>query len=689
MKIKLLNFVKGLLVICIGLFSQVTLGQNPQIPNVASSVTLSPDISGLSVGDIVHIPVRLTTQTGPNQPIASAGIFVDYSQSVLSPLGPDGYTPTFAGVFTYNPFYSTNRLYLAWESSTGNNVTLSNTQIATLDFIYTGGTSTTMHLRRAPDVGNLCSFISATLGTVPISSFVDNTVSGAATGTYTLHSLAVGGPMDWNDQFAWQEGKTPSIAADVIITGEEMQIFVNDPNYPFTPTCNNLTINPTGHLTVNTAVTFAVAGNMDIQGDATGTGSFIDLGITTVSGTTTVQRFMTGNWVYPSTTYQSHLVSSPVASQSNNIFDGSLMNKWNEVTQNWDPLTLPYIIMGVGTGYAVGPVLPGITATFSGVLNTGNKNIGVTNTGAATFTGYNLLGNPYPSAINWDAGFTIPPVVDPIAWVWNGAGSYISYTQAIGGVIGAEQGFFVHATGTGTVTFTNDIRTHSPYVFFKSTINDLLTLKVEGNDFWDQTQLHVNSLSTAGYEAQYDATKLMGSPDAPQIYSMLPDEQLSINSVPDLIGSPVIQFGFSAGSVNNFTLTASGIELFASSTEFYLEDLVANKVQNLRTSPVYNFAAAPGEPEHRFNLHFSPVGIQDNKTASGIKIYSSEKTVYVNIATELKGNIVIYNMLGSEITRTGIQSLSINKINLDVPSGFYLVKVDGDSNTSTAKVFIR
>ena len=55
----------------------------------------------------------------------------------------------------------------------------------------------------------------------------------------------------------------------------------------------------------------------------------------------------------------------------------------------------------------------------------------------------------------------------------------------------------------------------------------------------------------------------------------------------------------------------------------------------------------------------------------------------------MKGNIVVYNMLGIEITSKAIQAYSVNKINLDVPTGFYLVKVDGNSNTTAGKVFIK
>jgi hypothetical protein len=279
--------------------------------------------------------------------------------------------------------------------------------------------------------------------------------------------------------------------------------------------------------------------------------------------------------------------------------------------------------------------------------------------------------------------------VSNYAWVWNGS-AYIVYDRlTIPGVIGAEQGFFVQTTaGGGSVTLPDSAGVHNT-VFYKDEISNLLTLRTDGNNHWDQTHLLLNSNASAGYEAEYDALKLMGSINAPQIYSILPDTPLSINTIPDVHTTPVIPIGFKAGTENTFTITASGISSFEANTEFYLEDLLSGKVQNLKVNPVYNFSASSGQDEHRFNLHFTNVGARENKPASGVKIYSADQTIYVNITTSMNGTIIVYNMLGSEISRKNIEPLSLNKINLDVPTGFYLVKVEGDAVTSTSKVFIR
>ena len=102
---------------------------------------------------------------------------------------------------------------------------------------------------------------------------------------------------------------------------------------------------------------------------------------------------------------------------------------------------------------------------------------------------------------------------------------------------------------------------------------------------------------------------------------------------------------------------------------------------------VYTFTASPGQPEHRFNLHFAALGINDKET-SNIKIYSNKNDIYVNIPDQLNGDIIVYNLLGVEVMRKPIISNSLNKLNLCSATGYYIVKVMGDNKTKTDKVLV-
>jgi hypothetical protein len=266
-KTKSLQYQKNMLVFLFLLFTLVTSAQDPK---GVASISIAPDVSGLSVGDVVHVPVRITTATSPNVPVASAIFFIDYDQNVLVPLGPYGFTISYLGIYMYNPYYATNRLYLSFETADNSNKNFANTKLVTLDFIFLGG-NTAMHLRRPPDVGNLCGFFNNLGSSIPIGAYTDNTISGNPPGTYyDLHSISTGGPFDWFDAASWEEGKTPSVAANVFITGDEVQIFYNEPPFSETPRCHNLTIYPGGLLTLNPDYSLFIGGNLDIQNTPSG-----------------------------------------------------------------------------------------------------------------------------------------------------------------------------------------------------------------------------------------------------------------------------------------------------------------------------------------------------------------------------------------------------------------------------------
>jgi len=238
------------------------------------------------------------------------------------------------------------------------------------------------------------------------------------------------------------------------------------------------------------------------------------------------------------------------------------------------------------------------------------------------------------------------------------------------------------------VTIPNGNRTHGPSTFYKAGIADLLTLRVDGNGAWDQTQVRILPGSSESYNLDFDAQKFPGGDLAPQLFSYKQDVNLSILSLPSLSVYPVIMLGFKPGAAGNFTITASDLETFAQGTNVYLEDILAGKNQDLNANPVYEFSAVAGQPEHRFNLHFAPLGVSE-VNGSNIHIYSSEKTIYVNIPSALNGEIVVYNIMGVEMARKQIVGNSLNTINTNLSTGNYIVKVFGDTQSVANKVIIR
>lgn len=648
--------------------------------------------TGLSPGATINIPINLTgTQVGSFQ------LLLQYDRDVLTYVSETHTLASgFFGVFpsfthATLPGQTFCKIQYAYTGA-GSGASFSNEDIVTLQFTFNGGSTNISYYNISTTVaqtGAQYTFIKANPYTVINlgTTFTNGSVSGGCT---TLHSIITGG--DWKTAATWEENIIPSNAYDVIITGNT----VTDTST--TGRCHDLTINPGGKLTVNPLKLLGIAGNMIIKSDASATGSFLNNGTSTVAGTTSVERWVTANWTvgYPDPATTWHYVSSPVSGATIGTFLGSLLNHWSEPLEWWVVDTLPLSIPLIpAIGYSLAKHIPDGIVTFTGgTLNNNTSYSPPITFTAGVFAGWNLLGNPYPCAISWDL-ITNRPNVAGAVYTWDGvAKNYVSYSGGVGGLSGgiipAEQAFFVQATTTGaSITIPNTARLHSGQGLYKNTIENLLSFQIQGSDVAkDMTYVHFISGATAGFDLEYDAYKLSGAEDAPQLYSIVGSDILSINSLPDVTSKPVIPMGLKVGLSDTYTITATDLETFSAGTEIFLEDILANKVQDLTKNPSYTFSASPGDVIHRFNVKFSSVGFSENRTSS-INIYSFERTVYVNIPNDMSGNIVIYNLLGSEIARTVIQSNSLNKINLDVPSGFYLVKVDGNSNSTAGKIFIR
>ena len=259
------------------------------------------------------------------------------------------------------------------------------------------------------------------------------------------------------------------------------------------------------------------------------------------------------------------------------------------------------------------------------------------------------------------------------------------------GIIPAEQGFFVKTTTNNlSLTLPANKRVHtSPEKYFKSSFSDLLSLKIAGNGKEDEALIYFDADATEGFDPQFDGYKLYGADAAPQLFSILPNDNLTINTLPSVDSNPVVAVGLKVGVTETYTITASGMETFANGSDIYLVDLFLNKTQNLNNNPVYEFTASPGSDMHRFDVHFAPTTGIAQGTSNNIKIYAAEKSVYVNVPMALQGVIIVYDLLGKEVKRVPIEGNMLNKVNLNVQLGYYLVKVLGDNSTVSGKVFIR
>ena len=408
--------------------------------------------------------------------------------------------------------------------------------------------------------------------------------------------------------------------------------------------------------------------------------SLIDNGYLSVFGSTAVKRYITGGeW---------HLISSPVTGAVSGMFTDKYLQNHTESTNQYTDIIPTTIALTPVQGFALYDE-SGFEAVFSGsnaAINTGPKSFSTTKS-ASPGEGWNLVGNPYPSSIDWSAasGWT-KTNVNNATYIHVNFETWASFVGGIGNNGGSRyiapcQGFFVEATNAGTLGMTNAVRVNNPTVFYKNSdedVSDFVRFQVTGKGYTDETVVRFLNEATPAFDGNYDAHKLFGDvPEAAQIYS-LGSTPLAINSLPV---TSIVPVGLRAGVSGTYTIAATEINNLQYVT---LEDSKTGIFTELAKSG-YTFNFEAGENEQRFNLHFSALSV-DETTIDPANIYSYQKAVYIDLKNQQASEIFIYNQAGQLVT-TVQASRGLNRVDLS-QEGIYVVKVVNNKVIFNKKVWI-
>jgi len=448
-------------------------------------------------------------------------------------------------------------------------------------------------------------------------------------------------------------------------------------------TTTNTTIN--GDVTVVNSVS---CNNLTIESSSSGDGSLLGQGNLTASGTVTAQRYISnGQW---------HGVSSPLDGATAQSLYSSTANVYlkehSESTNAYTNITS----LGTDLGDMKGLMMwyagaSGETFDITGTLRTGTvgsaDNLVRTIDGNAN--GWNFMGNPFPSAIDWDAGTGwLKTNVGISVYLYNN-GTWNSWNGSTGtgmtsGNIAMGQGFFVEVIDgqtTGTLTMTDAVQVHNNVGFLKSksAIEELIRLEVSNGTNTDETVVYFDNDATSGYDYQFDAHKLFSfDQDRPQIYSTANDN-MSINVLPD--ENTDVPFDVKGLDGENMTIAATEVVGFGN---LMLLDNATGSQTNL-VMENYEFTYSE-DISDRFLLFFTTVNTEE-ELESNCEIYSFDRNIRVILHNQRDAEIVIYNLMGQKINQTTAQS-DITDITM-YETGCYVVKVISHNNVETSKVIIR
>lgn len=533
--------------------------------------------------------------------------------------------------------------------------------LVNLSFKYFGGNSSLT----LPLTGTYkCSIFSS-----PAKTF-DIATNGSITGGFCDNTIASGA---WSAAGNWSTGVVPTIWHNVTV-GNAGLVTVADNG-----TANSVVVSDGGQLTLDASKTLAVTGEFKI---ASG-GSFIQNG-TLTAATTKAERYI-GAWGPGNAGW--HLISSPVSGQA---IAGSWTPAavdyeffaWSEPQQLWmnqrDP-TNGITTFQVGQGYLVS-YRNAETKEFAGSFNGAAVSYPITlSTGPGENYGFNLVGNPYPSAIN--VGDLTGPINGTVK-VWLG----LAYTDvndgyATGSYIPAMNGFMVEATAGGNVSIPLSARAHNGTAWMKNTTERiLLVARNTEEEFGQESVLRFDAGASNEFDSQFDSHFLGGY--APQFYSTIGDEKLSTNTLPEKYNTLEVPYSFVKNAGTSFV-----IELKESIAEedIFLTDLKTNYTQNMILNPVYAFTSEEGDAANRFKVTFSGVGVTGVET-NALNAYVFNQNLYVVNPTNGSATVEIFNVQGQLMGRHSVQQ-GLQVLPVKAAAGVYVVRLTHNGNTYNAKVF--
>jgi hypothetical protein len=484
-----------------------------------------------------------------------------------------------------------------------------------------------------------------------------------------------------------------------------------------------------GTLTINSGKQFSVAPGKQLSVDGTIANNAGASGFTLHSGVAgtasllhntnnvqaTVQRYISG------TKEAWHFISSPVAAQGISgswLPSGSYGNGtgydlylWNEPNNcwiyklnttsaiNWNTVH-PGSNFTPGRGYLYSVQATNPTKAFIGNLNNGSITYPLsTSSDDLSLKGFNFVGNPYPSSIDWQAslGWTRSNLVNSGGgydmWIWNPIAENYGVCNSATGIctnsvtrnIAPMQGFFVRASGAGNLGMDNAVRLHDNGTWFKNSEINTAIFRVVVESEADKSLDEAGLLF--GYSANEPGARKLFSNiiTAPSLFMSSGDENYSVRYFTDTTDNHTVPLKFIAGRDGNYSLKCNfDLEKF---TIVMLEDRKTNYIQNMIPKNTYSFSASTTDDENRFVLHFGP---DKNAHYSQLpaRIYTSGNQVIVDLTLiSNQTEVFLYDAMGRLILENTLQGLKQHKLSINAPPQILLVYLQNQQGNFNCKLF--
>lgn len=532
---------------------------------------------------------------------------------------------------------------------------------------------------------------------------------------------------DWTTAANW-DGGVPTSARDVVIpTGAT--------NYPTGSTSQDFTLGAGKQMIIEQGACVTLNnltnnGTLKLNATSAGFASLIVNSYSKGGGATEeIQLFLTGGGTKTPLTYKWHYISSPVTSLAVSTFSPGVtldLAQWIEprpatsLSQGW----VAYDGYIYSTGGMGGPtfstLIPGkgydyykssdYTFTFGGQLNTGDVNASLSyKTGNDNLWGYNLIGNPFTSGLDWDyiISHSFPSNTTKSLYFTRNS-VLCTYINGVGvpgdvnGIIPPMQGFFSKTYSSGnTIILAAAARTHTNiHSRYKgSQTIPLVRLSLTDDTLSDETVVRFDDQAKSYLDNDFDAIKMFLSPDLASIYSSMAGIDYAINGLPfpDTLTEVPLTVNITADTTLH-TITATQIQGL-DQYDVFLFDKIYNDSFNLRITPSVTFSASKGTITGRFILKVGTIttGIENPVVSrNSFNIYPANS--YINIQTLADewdgkaGSVNIFDITGktvSNLLKTAFWKNSLTQVEAPVSKGIYIVELKSGMMRYVGKVIIR
>jgi fibronectin-binding autotransporter adhesin len=340
---------------------------------------------------------------------------------------------------------------------------------------------------------------------------------------------------------------------------------------------------------------------------------------------------------------------------------------------NWDdpasylPIASSADALTKGRGYWVYLGTGPITTTDINIDVTGAPHIGnfpfpitYTNNGLPSEDGWNLVANPYPSAIDWDAasGWTRTNVDNAVYIFSADLGQYAAYVAGVGvnggtRYIASSQGFYIKANAASPVlSATENVKSsQNPALIRASNFSqpDMLRLKVTnaGNGFSDEVAIRFSESSSLGFDVAFDALKLFSPADyVPTLALSSSSEKMMLNTIPAPAGNDFsIPLYFKPSHSGKHTFSFDGASLLSHPC-IVLFDKKTGEQHSLEGLSNIEFTADKNDATDRFEIRMSfpsPMSTQAASCSSShdaLISFGENGSTFTNVISDAEGRVI-------------------------------------------------